>query len=216
MIQDGAEARFAGPADPGDPQLSNLRSYYAENQFVILKQLVPKPICRFLMTYMKVLESRGDLTKDRHGLGIYGADGFETLLAMMTDPVSKVMGKPLLPTYSYARLYRHGDNLRAHRDRPGSEYSLSMPLGYEAEKPWPIYLRDKLDRGVEIVCDVGDALLYNGVEVTHWREPFTGQRQFMAFLFFVDAHGPYAGEVYDGRGALARPSVRSESEKGSD
>ena len=48
----------------------------------------------------------------------------------------------------------------------------------------------------------GDALLYRGMEFTHWRDPYQGSRMFQAFMHYVDADGPHAGEKFDGRASL--------------
>jgi hypothetical protein len=35
----------------------------------------------------------------------------------------------MLPTYSYARIYANGDELKKHRDRPACEVSVTLHLG---------------------------------------------------------------------------------------
>ncbi len=45
-----------------------------------------------------------------------------------------------LPTYSYLRVYKRGNLLKAHRDRPACEISMTVNLGMSAEEPWPIWI----------------------------------------------------------------------------
>ena len=70
-----------------------------------------------------------------------------------------------------------------------------------AEHPdylWPIFID-----GVPVDLQPGDAAIYKGLELDHWREAFMGEDQAQAFLFFVDRDGPY-GRVakYDCRPML--------------
>lgn len=113
----------------------------------------------------------------------------------------------LFPTYSYFRVYKRGDILVKHVDRPSCEISVTVCLGYEAEGPWPLLLESPA--GVlPIELKPGDALLYRGTECTHWREPMNGERAAQVFLHYVDQNGPYAEWKYDKRKGLSfsRPS----------
>ena len=52
---------------------------------------------------------------------------------------------------------------------------------------WPIYINN-----TAVMLEEGDAVLYKGCEVDHWREPYTeGTKQAQVFLHYVDANGPY-------------------------
>ena len=66
------------------------------------------------------------------------ADRFmETLLVKTIDVMQKKTGLKLVPTYSYTRLYRTGNILNRHKDRPSCEISTTLCLGGDH---WPIYL----------------------------------------------------------------------------
>ena len=53
-----------------------------------------------------------------------------------------------------------------------------------------------------IVQEPGDAVLYKGNELFHWRDPYQGTEQINAFFFFVRAKGPKAVLKYDTRPML--------------
>jgi hypothetical protein len=59
----------------------------------------------------------------------------ETLMMKVLPKMQKETGLELLPTYSYARVYKKGDELRRHRDRPSCEISTTVHLGGD---PWSI------------------------------------------------------------------------------
>ena len=48
----------------------------------------------------------------------YADQVMETLLVKMLPVMAKETGLNLVPTYSYARIYKKGDILRRHKDRP--------------------------------------------------------------------------------------------------
>jgi hypothetical protein len=65
--------------------------------------------------------------------------------------------------------------------------------------------------GNKVDMQVGDAVLYRGMEVEHWREKYTeGQWQAQVFLHYVDADGPHADQKYDGRTSLGLPKKQNQ------
>ena len=61
----------------------------------------------------------------------------ETLLVKTIAVMQKKTGLKLVPTYSYTRLYRKGNILRRHKDRPSCEISTTLNLGGDN---WPIFI----------------------------------------------------------------------------
>lgn len=131
----------------------------------------------------------------------HGDSLLDWLLGCLKPDVENLTGLRLDPTYSYARIYKHGDTLKPHRDRPACEISLSLNLDQEPAEPWPLMIAD----GFAALLHPGDALLYRGVAHTHWREPFAGERATQVFLHYVDRDGPHAAEKFDSRSAFAVP-----------
>ena len=128
-------------------------------------------------------------------------------------------GKQLFPTYAYARLYQKGEVLKCHTDRPPCEYSATITLGHDGEV-WPFWAADSgedTDQGIvgednkihriknskKLTIEIGDAVIYKGCEVPHWRDSFEGQWQTQIFLHYVEQDGPNAEWKYDKRSCLA-------------
>lgn len=131
----------------------------------------------------------------------YGEPVFEALLDMLRPRLAEASGKTLYPTYSYFRIYKHGDALRPHKDRPACEFSVSLNIDHGADEPWALCIEGPEATHAARLAP-GDALLYRGRDCRHWREPFRGQRSIQVFLHYVDADGPYADWKYDRRAAL--------------
>ena len=70
----------------------------------------------------------------------YGDWVMEGLLSDLQSAVEELSGVSLLPTYAYFRVYKGGDILKKHKDRPSCEISATLCLGYAAPKPWPIWI----------------------------------------------------------------------------
>ena len=126
---------------------------------------------------------------------------FENLLEKMTTKVESITCKKLFPTYSYARIYYNGASLWKHSDRPSCEYSVTLCLSNDSVD-WPICIIDM--NGVEqrITQKPGDAIIYKGCELMHWRDEFCGTSHSQVFLHYVDQNGKYAEYAYDKRCGL--------------
>jgi hypothetical protein len=117
----------------------------------------------------------------------------QKLLRAMARTVSGLVGRDLLPSYSFWRIYESGAVLKRHRDRKACEVSVTIALAAEpADNAWPICLTDLHGKDHAISQNIGAGLLYQGIKVPHWRDPLAGERHYQLFLHYVDANGPYA------------------------
>jgi hypothetical protein len=151
----------------------------------------------------------------------YGDHVMETLLVKMLPVMAKETGLNLIPTYSYARIYKNGDILRRHKDRPSCEISTTLNLGGD---PWPLFIdgtgadsvideyksiiKPNSPEGTKVLLDVGDMLVYSGCELEHWREPFEGNTCAQVFLHYNHVNGPFAEKNrFDKRPMLGLPPI---------
>ena len=151
----------------------------------------------------------------RPALQVYGGDyaPMQFFLWGLTPLISSLVGRELLPTYDYFRVYREGDVCRVHSDRPSCEHSLSLTLGYSDSRVWDLEVaRSPLAGGPEAVADdfgaeayasialePGDALLYRGVDRRHGRTtPNPNAWSAHLFMHWVDPDGPYRDQAFDG------------------
>tara|TARA_R100001443_G_scaffold116236_1_gene136128 strand:- start:824 stop:1417 length:594 start_codon:yes stop_codon:yes gene_type:complete len=124
----------------------------------------------------------------------------ETLLQKVKPVMEEQTEIKLTETYSYARIYKNGDELERHKDRYSCEISTTMHLGGDE---WSIYL----EPNIEVNLEQGDMLMYRGCELEHWREPFEGEDCAQVFLHYNDASGKDAKQnKFDGRPMIGLPS----------
>ena len=146
----------------------------------------------------------------------YGDRLMETLLIKTIAVMQKKTGLKLVPTYSYTRLYRNGNILKRHKDRPSCEISTTINLGGD---PWPIFIdgtgadtvideyknihKPNAPKGERVDLEVGDMLIYEGCKLEHWREPFEGDNCGQVFLHYNNVNGQFENQnIFDGRPKL--------------
>tara|TARA_Y100000287_G_scaffold46617_1_gene36234 strand:+ start:52 stop:702 length:651 start_codon:yes stop_codon:yes gene_type:complete len=144
----------------------------------------------------------------------------ETLLMKVLPKMQQETDLELVPTYSYARIYKKGDILRRHKDRPSCEISTTIHLG---GTKWPIFIdgtgsdnvideyknihKPNAPKGTEVLLDVGDMLVYSGCELEHWREALDGDNCAQVFLHYNHLNGRFAkSNMFDKRPMLGVPA----------
>lgn len=183
---------------------------FQKEKYVLLRGFLHEDSCKQLTDELWRVAKNAETQKDAQcplSEAIHGNPTFDSLLEQLLPHFETATGKKLLPTYSYARLYRPGEELTVHVDRPACEISATLTVGMFGN-PWPIYMGENRDKsgGEEILMQVGDAVVYMGMDKWHWREKYTqGEWQAQIFLHYVDAEGKYKDQVFDGRKSLGVP-----------
>lgn len=188
------------------------QSFFKDNDYVYLSNFIDKQNCADFVTEFKKLVDQGLTHRDIQcplSHSIINCILFDSLLEQLTPSIEKVTGKKLHPTYAYARWYAPGDELKIHKDRPACEISATITLGFEGNQ-WPIYVghQENKEDAKQINMNVGDAVVYKGCELYHWREKYVeGNWQAQVFIHYVDAEGPNAEWKYDKRKKLAHHDI---------
>ena len=216
----------------------------AFNKYQVIKNALSYELANFVFNYFMLKRDavqfmyQNNIIYDNNMLGTwtdtqipntyshYADPVMETLLVKVLPTMQKETGLNLIPTYSYARLYKNGDILHRHKDRPSCEISTTINLGGD---PWPIFINPDpnaghvhgpkigehqvqkyeptKDEGVKVLLEVGDMLVYSGCDLEHWREPFDGNICGQVFLHYNHVNGPFADKNrFDGRPMLGLPS----------
>jgi len=211
---------------------------FKDKKYQVIKQAIPYDLANFIFNYFLLKRDAVDFMyknniiydngmfgtwSDQQVLNTYShyADMvMETLMMKVLPKMKEETGLELIPTYSYARLYKTGDILKRHKDRPSCEISTTLNLG---GAPWPIFIdgtgsdnvvdehknihKPNAPKGTKVLLEVGDMLVYSGCELEHWREPFEGDICGQVFLHYNHVNGPFANKnMFDGRPKLGLPS----------
>ena len=212
----------------------------AFNKYQVIKNAVSYELANFIFNYFLLKRDavawmyQNNITYDSGMLGTwtdqqvpntyshYADPVMETLLMKVLPKMQEETGLQLIPTYSYARIYKQGDILKRHKDRPSCEISTTIHLG---GNPWSIFIdgtgadniineeqnliKPNAPEGTKVLLDVGDMLVYSGCELEHWREPFEGNTCGQVFLHYNHVNGPFADKnKFDGRPLLGVPKIK--------
>ena len=179
-----------------DPSRAGPAAEFAAKGYVVVKDLLSERSVRLVQDRIWTRELEFDDGQARRWHRYKDPLG-EYVLRSLRPPLEQIVGLSLYETYSYIAVYPPGADLAPHLDRPACEVSTSLAVanqeaGRRPCSPWPLWLR-RPSGDTKVLLDPGDALVYKGCEVEHYRLPLPGHR-FSAsiFLHYVDADGPHA------------------------
>jgi len=215
---------------------------FQKDKYQIIKKAVSKELTEFLFNYFlmkrqvaktcfqskfispfEVLLGTWSDEQIPNTYSSYSDIAMETLMLKCQTLMEKATKLKLSPSYSYARIYKKGDELKRHKDRFSCEISTTMNLGGD---DWPIYLSPNENvgvseteggikgitsksnaRGIKIDLKPGDMLIYSGCELEHWREKFKGKDCAQVFLHYNNRKTTRSkNNLFDKRLHLGLPS----------
>jgi hypothetical protein len=183
-----------------DPEL-------AQRQLMIVPRLVDAQLAQVLYQVLLLRHWRGEVKHDAQvpqADSHWGDATLDAMLMVLTPHIEQASGCRLLPTYAYARLYFRGEALARHRDRAACQVAATIHLGANGGPASPILF----EPAIAVTQHPGDAVVYLGDSIDHWREPFNGEHFGQLFLNYVHADGERAALIHDGRHG-AFPPARS-------
>jgi hypothetical protein len=165
------------------------------------------PELRDFVTQYALFDEMQDFSADQ--MQVVGAHSkyvdpaMEAMLLHLHPLMEKETGLSLYPTYSFYRVYRNGDILHPHKDRPSCEISTTVCFNYsydDSEYTWPIIMDEN-----KVDMKPGDIVIYRGIDLEHSREMFlppNNDWHVQAFLHYVDVNGPHSSFKYDERESI--------------
>ena len=211
---------------------------FKEKKYMVIRNAISYELANFAFNYLllkreavKWMHKNNYISEFTPGFGkwndkqvpntysCYGDMFMETLMMKVLPIMQQRTDMNLIPCYTYTRIYKKGDILRRHSDRPSCEISTTLHLGGD---PWPIFLdptgqktviddykqiqKPNATKGISIDLEVGDMLVYCGCELEHWREPFEGDNCAQVFLHYNNVDGPFGTQnKFDKRPLLGIP-----------
>ena len=211
---------------------------FKEKKYIVIKKAISYELANFGFNYLLLkreavawMQGNNYISKFTPGFGtwedeqvpntysIYGDTFMETLMMKVLPVMQQRTDMNLIPCYTYTRIYKKGDILKRHSDRPSCEISTTLHLGGE---PWTIFLdptgqktvideykqiiKPNAPKGIPVDLEVGDMLVYSGCDLEHWREPFQGDNCAQVFLHYNNVDGPFGTQnKFDKRPLLGIP-----------
>lgn len=144
------------------------------------------------------------------GFSYYADPLIELLLKDSKPLVEEAVGVELIPTYSFSRVYRPGETLEPHVDRPSCEVSVTVNVANVGD-PSPIFMEYPGKESNKYFLKPGDAVVYQGCVVKHWRETLVESQLTVQFmLHYVKKNGNFSSFKFDKREKLGMSSPGSQ------
>tara|TARA_R100000278_G_C5475782_1_gene166385 strand:+ start:1269 stop:1823 length:555 start_codon:yes stop_codon:yes gene_type:complete len=178
-----------------------------KDRYKLVKNFLTKEELEIGLHYLHLCHERNennfDTDQNNNGDSMFYGDAFtDTMLIRKLPKMEKETGLSLFPTYSFSRVYTYNAELKKHKDRPSCEISVSIMWG-SCGTVWPFKVENS-----SFELNEGDAIIYLGCDVEHWREPFLGDYHIQSFLHYVDKNGPNKEWKYDRRNKKTDPIMR--------
>jgi hypothetical protein len=141
---------------------------FKKNRYTVIRQAISKDLAMFVANYFSMkkqvydtcIQARyispyevllgyyeGQNEQIPNTYSCYSDIAMETLLLKCQPVMEKATGLKLYPAYTYARIYKKGDELKRHKDRFSCEISTTMNLSGD---DWPIYLEPSGKEGMKV------------------------------------------------------------------
>lgn len=185
-----------------------------ENNYIVLPDFISKERSSDLsfefLKHCKENNLEGD-AQAPDSYSLYNYLPFLELLCEKTPEISSAIGEVVLPTYTYARVYKNGSELLRHTDRDACEISLTLHL--HGDSTWPIWIETPNGEQRSVDLNPGDAMIYLGRIAPHWRDRYDGEYYTQVFLHYVRSRGDCAYAYFDKLNEQTKPETATKAVK---
>jgi hypothetical protein len=173
-----SRSRLKSQRRKGEALAEEARASFDQRRYCLLPSLVRKTHALALGRYYRDQIAHGDWARGDEQVRLRYGQHNETMSRFfhhqLTDFVGRVAGEPVRPSYTYVSAYQEGAVLRPHVDRKQCIFTLSLCIASSQSiegrsKGWPLWFQAEEGK-VSITQEVGDAVLFRGCELPHWRD----------------------------------------------
>jgi Rps23 Pro-64 3,4-dihydroxylase Tpa1-like proline 4-hydroxylase len=179
-----------------------------ENNYIVLPNFISKDRAINLsfefLNHCKENNLLGD-SQAPNSYSHYNYISFLELLCEKTPEISSAIEETVLPTYTYARVYKNKSELLRHTDRDACEISLTLHL--HGDSTWPIWIETPSGEQRSVDLNPGDAMIYLGKTAPHWRDLYDGEYYTQVFLHYVRSRGDCSYSYFDKVNETTKPTV---------
>ena len=187
----------AGPIDtPLHTEWSNMLAEVSKQLvrrgFAIVPSLIPSHLLSAMGRYYRQRLAEGYIRLSDGKSNQYAAHReplAEWIHQIVAEALAPAFSVPVKPSYSYLCVYKGGATLDRHTDRPQCEFTVSLCVDASTGgERWPLYVESPVDEAlVEVHLRVGDAIIFKGRELPHFRRDLPSGESFTSILFhFVE------------------------------
>ena len=189
--------------------LKQAQKHFKEKKYAVLPELLPSAQMKALRNYFREYVRNGFMPFGDNQVNLRYYQHDEPLAVFFHENLTKVMslvaGEEVQPSYVYAASYKEGAKLKPHTDREQCEYSFSFQVDYLPEQEnhlstWGLFVKEleegeahtseefpaenqSEDTNKAVYLKSGDALIYKGCELVHYRYELPQGHQSTSLFF---------------------------------
>jgi hypothetical protein len=179
----------------GEAQAEGGANQFASLNYCLLDQLLHVGHLHALQAYYRDLIAQGQWRlgdgQVARRYGLHNEPVARFFHHQLADYVSLIVHTVVKPSYAYVSAYQGGSILRRHVDRQQCEFTLSILIDrfpLEGIQPWPLYFDTPGGRVKVLQEAIGEAVLFRGTILPHYREPLPeGETSTSLLLHYVPA-----------------------------
>jgi hypothetical protein len=175
-----------------------MNDFLLENNHIVIPNFICSDRAKELAREFKLVSEEYNFPSDKQALNSHSCYNYLPALELLcekTSHVSDIIGTPVLPTYTYGRIYKNDSVLEKHTDRPACEISATVHL--DGDRPWSIWIETPEGNPRCVNLNPGDAMIYLGCVAPHWRDAYRGEWYAQFFTHYVRAYGPCSDVYFD-------------------
>ncbi|WP_445682890.1 hypothetical protein [Radicibacter daui] len=185
----------AAPFAP--PRFTASPAAFAADGFALLQDCLTPTIADILAAYYREQVQSGSAWLTTDGIDrwqLHNDPAGRVVQRALLPAVEALVDVPVMPSYSFASLYREGASLPVHRDREQCEYTLSLlidhqPLPADGISPWAIQVHARPGaEPVDCYQSLRGGILFRGRDLPHGRKALAADETCWTLLVhYVDA-----------------------------
>jgi len=193
------------------------QEFFIAHKYYIIRDIIPPFVLNAVARGIKLNREAGAFG----ALGDYQSKRFNSLNDRMSrvlhfqlvDLWRRIVVHNLNPSYSFYGGYQPGAKLHPHTDKPQCEFTVSLTVNqFPYDKPWTLSLgnRAKFEKNEKFIGDPnekmppeieivdanlypGDALLFMGRHLVHFRRDVLGEARWLDQVFLHHVQDSFAG-----------------------
>ena len=177
---------------------------FQKNGVELIQSALDKNFREYILNQLHIMGKNGQLIGNNQVEEeqiIYAPAPLEALMLNIQPHIEKIVGRPILPSFSFLWIYKKGGKIKKHVDRESIDIAATLNIKSSEDTPWPLHIQNK-DNVISIDTAEGDILVFDGKSNEHWRNKCTLDWRLQAQFFYVYADGSNAKNYLDYRKSL--------------
>lgn len=174
---------------------SAAREAFRRDGVVIVDGIIDPYFREFLQSYYSKVRnySEAHFGHDWTSINGLGDACSDAVMYSTRSYITDITELDLIPSFSAVRIFEKGDSVGRHLDGPSNEINCTLCI--DRDTPWHLHFKnDRVEGKVDLLP--GQAVLYRGLELYHWRDKYKGHNHVQVIFGYVLKGGEYEHRAF--------------------